>query len=201
VSVTIYVEGGGNRRDIRARCRQGFTEFCRKINPARGAFVIVSCGGRNEAYDKFQIALKSQKKGDQALLLVDSEGPISDGVMPDQYLSQITEGRWELAVMSRGRVFLMVQAMEAWLLADREALAEFFGAGFQSRKLSGRADRVQSIAKDDLEKCLVDATWGSRRGKYDKGQHSFALLERIDPEKVGIGSSRALDFQRFLKEL
>jgi hypothetical protein len=44
----------------------------------------------------------------------------------------------------------MVQAMEAWFLADREALAEFYGNGFSAQNLPGSPTNIEAIPKDDL---------------------------------------------------
>jgi hypothetical protein len=48
---------------------------------------IVACGGRNQAYDRFQTALKN---GEHCFLLVDSEIPVDNKYMnlPWQHLAQ-----------------------------------------------------------------------------------------------------------------
>ncbi len=45
----------------------------------------------------------------------------------------------------------MVQAMEAWFLADREALANFYDGGFLANSLPGSPTNVEAVLKDDLE--------------------------------------------------
>jgi hypothetical protein len=104
--------------------------------------------------------------------------------------------------MPHGQVFLMVQAMEAWLLADRAALARFFGAGFRVQDLRGDERNVEAISKDDLVSCLRNATRDVRtKGAYHKTRRAFDLLAEIDPEKVAVGSIHAAQFHRFLRSL
>lgn len=78
----------------------------------------------------------------------------------------------------------MVRAMEAWFLADREALAEYYDGGFRQDRLPGRPDDIEMIRKDDLEPALVRATRDTRtKHTYHKTRHGFALLEMIAPAK------------------
>lgn len=78
----------------------------------------------------------------------------------------------------------MTQCMEAWFLADRDALARFFGHGFRASALPGRADDVESVAKGDVPAGLADASRNSRKGVYSKGGHSFEILGALDPDRV-----------------
>ena len=79
---------------------------------------------------------------------------------------------------------LMVQCMEAWFLADKDALATFFGPGFSPTALPGQMN-VEETSKTDLGRGLKNATRRCRpKGEYHKGRHSFALLGQIDPKKV-----------------
>jgi len=74
--------------------------------------------------------------------------------------------------------------MEAWFLADKDALAEYFKSGFNPNALPGQTN-VEEISKTDLESGLRNATRRcSSKGQYHKGHHSFALLGQIDPTKV-----------------
>jgi hypothetical protein len=82
----------------------------------------------------------------------------------------------------------MVQAMEAWFLADREELKEFYGRDFRSSALSPRRD-IENIPKRDLYSGLQAATADCRKGEYSKGEHSFQILARIDPANVRAASA------------
>ena len=85
---------------------------------------------------------------------------------------------------------LMVQCMEAWFYADKDALERFFGPGFNASALSGRVD-IENIPKQDVQDGLAAATRQARRGRYHKGRHSFDILRLIDPHKVTAASSHA----------
>jgi hypothetical protein len=92
--------------------------------------------------------------------------------------------------------------MEAWFLADRLALAEFYDGGFHEGRLPGSPSDIESVPKEDLEPRLKGATKGTRtKGEYHKTRHAFDLLALIDPDKVGKGSRHAREFHDFLRSL
>ncbi len=76
----------------------------------------------------------------------------------------------------------MVQVMETWLLADREALRTYFGARFRGNALR-QWSALENVAKRDVLDALGRATAACPR-PYTKGAVSFELLERIDPAQV-----------------
>jgi hypothetical protein len=200
VSATIYVEGGGDNKDTLVRCRQGFAEYCAKLAPTNRRPKIVACGGRQQAFDRFRTELRISPATEVCVLLVDSEGPVSTNVAPAAYL-QVRDG-WIFPDSNNFRSFLMVQAMEAWFLADRETLAAFYGPDFRANALPGDSRQIEPILKEDLEPSLVNATRAIKsKGPYHKTRHAFALLTLIDPAKVGRASPRAADFNEFLRSL
>jgi hypothetical protein len=81
----------------------------------------------------------------------------------------------------------MVQAMEAWFIADPDALSKFYGQGFQTNSIP-RTSNIERIAKDNLEPSLKAATRRTTKGEYQKIQHSSELLQKIDVEKVRLAS-------------
>lgn len=91
----------------------------------------------------------------------------------------------------------MVQVMENWFLADRETLKTFFGQGFRENALPATSRPIEDVAKEDVYSALKQATRDCET-PYGKGEHSFKLLERIDPAKVMAASPWA---QRFVDEL
>jgi hypothetical protein len=96
----------------------------------------------------------------------------------------------------------MVQAMEAWLFADREALAEFYGNGFSAQNLPGSPTNIEAVPKDDLERSLKRASKPCRtKGEYHKVKHGFVLLALINPAKVEGASSHARQLNDFLRSL
>jgi Domain of unknown function (DUF4276) len=81
------------------------------------------------------------------------------------------------------QLHLMVQTMEAWLVADPEALAAYYGQGFRPAALPNQSN-VEAVSKKDLQKALENATKDTKtKGVYLKS-HGFELIGRIDPSKV-----------------
>jgi hypothetical protein len=77
----------------------------------------------------------------------------------------------------------MVQLMEAWFLADPEALVVYYGSGFQANALK-RNPEVEKIPKADVLRCLARATKKTPKGEYRKTKHAPAILESLNPDKV-----------------
>src|SRR5437588_2801920 len=78
VSSVIYLEGGGDAKDLRARCREGFRKLLERCSYAGRLPRLVACGGREAAFDAFRTALASARNGDFVGLWIDSEDPIAD---------------------------------------------------------------------------------------------------------------------------
>ena len=180
--IRIYVEGGGDR-ESKERMRLGFGEFLNEVRDMarrkRVRWRIVACGPRGAAIDNFRTALAEHPSAFN-VLLVDSEGPVSG--TPWEHLAR--RDRWSRPEGAEEKhCQLMVQAMEAWFLADPDALESFFGNGFRRTRLSSRGD-VEGIPKDDLAPSLDRAAAGTAKGGYDQGWHAGELLRRIDPGKV-----------------
>ena len=196
MSVKVYVEGGGEGKDLRTKCRQGFSNFFDKAGLTGGMPRIVACGSRQKTYDKFCTALTGAKN-EFIVLLVDSEDPVAEGAGPWTHLQ--TRDKWQKpAAATDKNAHLMTQCMEAWFFADKDALAAYFGAGFKRNALSARV-KIENIPKTDVESGLKAATKPSRKGEYNKSSHSFDVLARLDPEKVAAASPRARQLLRTLK--
>ena len=80
-------------------------------------------------------------------------------------------------------VFWMVQLMEAWFLADPEALARYYREGFLSNALK-KNPKVEEIPKTDVLDCLKQATRHTQKEKYNKTAHAPDILGMLDSEKV-----------------
>lgn len=189
MKVKVYVEGGGDGRDLRTRCRRGFSAFFEKASLAGRMPRVVACGSRETAFDKFRIAFGARKAGEFVVLLVDSEAPVAAGTGPWEHLA----GRdgWERPREAADEhAHLMVQCMEAWFLAETAGLAAYFGRDFDRRALR-RHGKIEDVAKDDVHGGLRNATRRCSKGQYGKGRHSFAVLERTDPARVLAASPHA----------
>jgi hypothetical protein len=81
------------------------------------------------------------------------------------------------------RVFWMVELMEAWFLADRDALAGYYGAEFLSNAIGDPAD-IERVPKAEVMDRLKRATRNTTKGQYHKVRHAPYLLERLDNQRV-----------------
>ncbi|MFN8489248.1 MAG: DUF4276 family protein [Caldilineaceae bacterium] len=176
----IYVEGGGQRDDLKTKCRQGFSKFFERAGFKGRMPRIVACGSRNDAYDSFCTALKQAKPDEFPILLVDSEEPFNPQSKPWPHLK--VRDDWDKPEnASDEHVYLMVRCMETWFLADRKCLEKFYGQGFHTNTLPQRTD-IENISKQDIFTGLANATRHCKtKGSYDKGNHSFDILALLDP--------------------
>ena len=133
VNVVVYVEGGGTTSELRTRCRRGFSEFFQRAGLRGRMPRVVACGSRQDTYSDFCTALRSAaKSGKLPVLLVDSESRVKDDCTPWDHLRR--SDNWSQPDgASVDHVFLMVQCMEAWFVADRSVLESFFGQGFNAK--------------------------------------------------------------------
>lgn len=126
VTATLYIEGGGEGKDLHIRFRKGWRAFFSAAG-VDSRTKIVRGGGQQRTFKRFASAVSDLQPDTLPLLLVDSEDPVAAGQSVWQHLS----GRdgWKMPTGARhDQAFLMVQVMETWFLADRDALRRFFGA-------------------------------------------------------------------------
>lgn len=198
----IYVEGGGDSKELKTRCRRGFSNFFEKAGLKGRMPRVVACGSRNDAFDSFCTALANKE---EALLLVDSEELVAaeyqmgnwDEWKPWDHLK--SRDNWNKPDRSQDlNAHLMVVCMETWFLTDRETLANYFGQDFQPGSLPKPDRPIESIPKHQLFAGLSRATTRCKKGKYGKGAHSFEILELIDVESVVSNSPWADRLVRYL---
>ena len=157
---------------------------------------VFACGSRQQAYKDFFHALDTAHNGEFIVLLVDSESSVAEGAEPWLHLENRDNWDKPAGAMDEN-AHPMVQCMEAWFLADKEALAGYFGDDFNMNSLPGRLE-VEAISKSDIEAGLKAATRQCKKGQYDKGSHSFGILAELDPDKVTEASPQA---KRFINTL
>jgi hypothetical protein len=179
VSVSVFVEGGGDQRRTHTACRKAFRGFLGKLLGDRPKLRIIPSGSRDQAYRDFCRSLANDADT-FPLLLVDSEDPVPPGTTVQEHLRD--RDRWT-ETLPHGQVHLMVQCMEAWFLADKSALAQYYGAGFKQSALP-RNPNIEEIPKRDVMNGLDRATGDTSKGHYHKTKHGFDILERIDPRSV-----------------
>src|SRR5215471_7595512 len=108
--IRLYIEGGGDGRDTKARLREGFSGFLRElVNLARSKRIkwqIIACGPRNRAFDDFKTALETHPDAFN-ILLVDAEGPVQVYTRLWQHV-QSRDG-WSVPDIGDEHCHLMVQ--------------------------------------------------------------------------------------------
>ncbi len=221
--IAVYVEGGGDRVAFQEELRRGIDALFVKersiAREKRGSLRFICCGGRDEAYKAFKNALKVNHERINALL-VDAETPIApvpkdkagetdkaqDALLRVVHLRQKegTEARgqgdgWELSDDLALRVHLMVQCMEAWIVADPDKVEEFYKQKFKKNSLPKR-DNLEEEPKADLYEKLKKATKETQKGEYGKIKHASKLLELIDPERIAQHCPRFKIFREWLIE-
>lgn len=180
MSSTIYLEGGGDSRDLQIRCREGFRKLLERCGYVGRLPRLVACGGRGAAFDAFKTALASARKGDIVALWIDSEDPLGDVEATWEHLKGRKGDGWDRpAGATNEQVLFMTTCMETWIVADRETLSKHYGADLQESALPA-LQSLEVRARDAVQSALVNAT---RRcsNAYTKGKRSFEVLGQLDP--------------------
>ena len=199
MSVLLYVEGGGNRAELKSQCRRGFHDLLTRAGFAGRLPRVVACGPRNAAFDRFETALGGAR--DYPVLLVDSEGPVASANQTHNpsgaWRHLDSQDGWQRPKVAQDdQAQLMVTCMETWLVADRSAVDSHF-PGMNQNALPSSVG-LESRRKEDVSAALDSATSPSPKGRYDKRRDSFDLLGRVDP----VDLKRELPhFRRFIDTL
>ena len=181
VKVRLIIEGGGEGKRQAGSFRAGWREFFQSAGITANRPIILRGGSRNQAFQRFVSEVEKANPDELPILLVDSEGPVEPNHSVWQHL-QTNDGWRPPASVSDQQAFLMVQAMEAWLLADRAALQNYFGRGFRENRLPQQTN-PERVPKDDLAPALARASADCRR-QYAKGPVSFAILGIVNATVV-----------------
>jgi hypothetical protein len=170
MEIRIYFEGA-------ATLRGGFEAF---FSDLRTAALEAQCELHMvSAKDGISAYRKAARSHPSAwnILLKDSEEPI-----PTDVLALLQRHGIDSALSDR--VFWMVQLMEAWFLADPEALEVYYGkAGFSSKAVGG-TQNVETVPKSEVLRRLKAATKDTSKGAYNKVRHAPRLLELLDAGRV-----------------
>jgi hypothetical protein len=175
----LYVEGGGDSDALHTELRQAVTALLRDAGVTRLPR-IVACGGRGAALDDFRNAVEKRGGSERAFLLIDSESPVAEGNSVWDHLRK--SDTWEKPpAAEQNSVFLMIQCMETWLLADVDTLEAYFRPAFNRKALTQWPD-LEAVPKTTILETLRAAT---RTGKaYAKGKISFELLARVKAARI-----------------
>ncbi len=207
-SIKIFVEGGGETNaDGRGELRVAFDRLIGTQKEAarkkRMKWDTVFCGGRSETADEFAKALK-RKDADFIVLVVDAEDEVTSAIpshpTPTERMKHL-ENRdgWteQLEKATPEHVHLMTRCMEAWVFADGDKVAEFYGKNFSAKALP-RRKVLDEEPKRSLYAAIEQATKGTTKGSYGKVKHASELLMLVRPMKV---AERCVSFKQLTQWL
>ena len=199
VRAMLYIEGGGDSQYLGARFREGWNAFFKSAGLANKTKVVRG-GGRDKTFDRFVTAIENNRPNVVPILLVDSEDPVAAGHTVWQHLFARKDDGWRRPPNADDdQAFLMVQAMETWFLADRDALRKYFGARFRPNALKKWPD-LEAVPKQTALGALERATAACTK-HYAKGKVSFELLAHIDPALVATACPHAEALLNRLRQL
>lgn len=178
MSGRIYLEGGGDSKELHARCREGFRRLLEKCGFSGRMPRLVACGGRAATFDDFSTVHANAAHGDYVAMLVDSEDPIADIEQTWAHLNQ-RDGWVQPEGAVDEQVLLMTTCMETWITSDRAALGSHYGGCLRENALPD-LNNMESRARGALQDALVQATQ-TCKNRYAKGKRSFEILARLEP--------------------
>ncbi|MEZ2280164.1 MAG: DUF4276 family protein [Microcoleus sp.] len=214
--IRIYIEGSGDEsedesttenipptrpgfrsripagKETTAGLRAGFVHLFKELYDfaeSKGIKILsIMSGSRRDACDDFLMSVESYPEAFN-VLLVDSESPVSESHTPWEHLRSRKEDQpWILDSLGIDDAccHLMVQTMEAWFIADIDALNKFYNGGFKADYLREKLENqsVEKVLKYNLTKWLKSATDETSKGKYHKTRHAPKLLALLDIDKV-----------------
>ena len=187
--IAIFMEGGGETSSTQSHLRQGMAEFLGEIRTdckeREWHWKLVACGGRDEAYRKF--TRFNDVRYHIAVLLVDSEEHVPKDLPCHEHLMK--RDGWDLKNVNVDNVHLMVQSMETWIVADLNALQEYYGPKFNSRILP-TTQNLEHVSKNDVAQSLCRATTETTKGAYHKIHHAKDLLKLMESSVVRVRCPR-----------
>lgn len=190
VSARIYLEGGGNRPEGKARCREGFRKLLEKCGLTGRMPRLVASGSRNTAFGNFRTAHSNASGAEYIALLIDSEDPVSDVEKTWEHLCR--SDNWQRPQGVRDdQVLLMTTCMETWIAADRSALRDHFGQGLRPERLPPLTN-LERRSRDEVQTGLQNATRDCA-APYAKGPRSYDVLGKLSPDTL---ESRLPSFSR-----
>ena len=143
-------------------------------------FKLIAGGSRTEAVKDFLRSCRSQPSNVN-ILLIDSEGLVPDTASAIQSLR--AQNFWDGSVAcDDDQINFMVQAMEAWFIADSRALIKHF-RDFNINVLPS-PQNAESVAPGDLTTAIRKGLRHGGRRRYDKVTDGVKLLQLIDEVRV-----------------
>lgn len=170
--IRFHVEG-------HPRLHSGFQKFLSEIREAarrRGVGWTLTMA-QGQAVRDFMKGLRTQPDAFHVLLM-DSEGS-ADGQLREDLHRRSDWSPPRGNTVSPEQEQWMVQVMESWFLADRDALRAYYGARIRESSLP-QNPQIEQISEQDVLEGLTRATGGD----YHKGADAPRILELLKPGQV-----------------
>jgi hypothetical protein len=177
VSAIIYLEGGGDSKELHSRCREGFRKLLERCAFQERMPRLIACGGRGNVFDDFTSA-HNGRIADFIAMWIDSEDLPSD--LEGTWAHLQTRDQWaQPGGAVNEQVLFMTTCMETWLVSDRATLREHFGGKLQDSGLPPLY-ALESRDRQDVQNKLAHATRDCSNA-YTKGKRSFEVLGKLTP--------------------
>jgi hypothetical protein len=192
----VFVEGSGDTNKLQAVGREAMKKFLSRLTLKRPCQIIM-CGGRQQAYNDFCLALQNPKDGEWPILLVDAEAAMQ-GETWDHL--KIRDGWEKPQDANDAHAFMMVQTMEAWLICDEQAWK-----AWKSRADTAKLPKIHNANVETIEKDKLEQGCGAVGKSIDfsylknKRMSGFGILKHVNPELVRINSKEAKRFFEFIE--
>ena len=179
--VVIHFEGA---KDLREGFVKLFGNHIERARQKRIHFDMIAGGSNAETVKDFLRSCR-RNPSDLNVLLIDSEGSAPSAAEAIRALR--SRSYWDAnAAPDDGQLNFMVQAMEAWFIADPQAMARYFRNGFAVGRLP-HPQNAESASPNELTDSInqaLRAIGGRRRQKYDKVRDGAQLLARVNEATV-----------------
>ncbi len=177
----IYIEGGGDSKDLRVACRKGFRKLLESCGFRGNMPRLVASGTRDDAYSDFRTAREKNHAGYIAML-IDSEDPVADIDKTWDHLEK-RDGWKKPDDAADDQVLFMTTCMETWIVTDRNTLERHYGSCLQVSVLPPPAN-LEQRSRHDIQDNLEHATRKCPNA-YRKGKRSFEVLGVLNPAVLG----------------
>lgn len=188
--IAIHFEGSSG---LRPGFHKLFERHVRRARRQRFRFKLIAGGSRTETVKGFLWSCAAWPTV-LNVLLIDSEAPVAHAASMIRTLRN--ESFWDRDVdCGDDQIHLMVQAIEAWFVADQQAFIKYFGRDFNSNALPS-PQNAESTSPNELMAAIRNGLRRTqRRRDYDKVSDGLKLLQLIDEDTV---SQNCQHFRRLI---
>lgn len=202
MSAILYLEGGGDSKELHVRCREGFRKLLEKCGfmQQRRMPRLFASGGRATVFDDFSTAHGNNPGDNYVAMWIDSEDPIEGIEAAWEHLQNVkTVPQWKRPEgASDDQVLFMTTCMETWIVTDRGALKDHYGNKLQDSALPPLVD-LELRSRHDVQKQLIHATRNCSNA-YSKGKQSFEILGKLSPTTLDKNLPSFVRIRRILDE-